>query len=66
MSDLFDFRRPCTPTSLLLFHCLFADYGICGHREHSFDLPSYLELGDLYAICAIDDSCRPERMVSGV
>jgi hypothetical protein len=54
------------PTSLVLFHCLFDSYGIAGHRSYSFDLESYVELPDLYAICAIDEVTRPEKMVGAL
>jgi hypothetical protein len=57
---------PSPQTSLVLFHCRFADYGLCDHRAYSFELQTYLTLPHLYAICAIDDSCRPERMISGL
>ena len=53
-------------TSLVLFHCHFADYGLSDHRMHSFEVSTYLALSDLYAICAIDDGCCPQRMVSGL
>jgi hypothetical protein len=53
-------------TSLVLFHCCFADYGVCDHRVYSFELATYLALPHLYAVCAIDESRRPERMVSGL
>lgn len=54
------------PTTLLLFHCLFDDYGIASQSAHSFDLESYIELPDLYAICAIDELSRPEKMVGAM
>jgi len=54
------------PTSLVLFHCRFADYGLCDHRAYSFDPATYAALPQLYAICAIDDSCRPEKMIAGL
>ncbi|MFM0068933.1 hypothetical protein [Paraburkholderia aspalathi] len=54
------------PTSLVLFHCIFDDYGIASHGSHSFDLESYIELPDLYAVCAIDEFARPEKMVGGM
>jgi len=53
-------------TSLVLFHCRFADYGLCDHRAYSFELPTYLTLPHLYAICAIDENRPPERMISGL
>jgi hypothetical protein len=57
-------HRP--PTTLVLMHCLFADYGLCGHKTYKADLPSYLALPHLYAVCAIDETSRPERMVCGL
>ena len=53
-------------TSLVLFHCRFADYGLYDHRTYTFELSTYLTLPHLYAICAIDDSCRQGRMISGL
>src|SRR5438105_497240 len=54
------------PTSLVLYHCLFDNYGIESHRSYSFDLESYIDLPDLYAICAIDELTRPEKMVGAL
>ena len=53
-------------TSLVLFHCRFADYGLFDHEAHTYEAQSYMALPHLYAICAIDESSRPERMVSGL
>lgn len=54
------------PTTLLLFSSLLDSYGISSHRSHTYDLESYLELPDLYAICVIDELVRPEKMVAGL
>jgi hypothetical protein len=53
-------------TSLVLFHCRFADYGLRDHRVHFYELSTYLALPYLYAICAIDERRRPEQMISGL
>ena len=60
-------QTPVAPaTSLVLFHCRFADYGLRDHAECKFELQTYLALPHLYAVCAIDDTSRPERMLSGL
>jgi hypothetical protein len=53
-------------TSLVLFHCLFGDHGLRSHAEHACELQTYLALPHLIALCAIDERCRPERMVAGL
>jgi hypothetical protein len=57
---------PFHPTSLILFHCMFGEQGLCDHVEHAFGPKAYAELPYLYAVCAIDESSRPDRMVSGL
>jgi hypothetical protein len=52
------------PTSILLFHCLFDNYGVSGHWAHPCNIRSYMALPDLYAICMMDESSRPETMTA--
>jgi hypothetical protein len=51
------------PTSLVLFHCLFDNYGIASHRSYSFAPESYIELPDLYGVGAL---CWPTSMVGSL
>jgi len=57
---------PRHPTSLVLFHCLFSEEGLSDPVTHAIETPAYTSLPLLYAICAIDEGSRPERMVSGM
>jgi hypothetical protein len=54
------------PTTMLLFDCLFDDYGVSDHHRHEYDFECYLELPDLYALCVIDEQAHPEKMVAAM
>jgi len=54
------------PTSMLLFECLFDDYGISEHHSHEFDVNSHLDLAEMYAVCIINDLDKPEKMVAAL
>ena len=64
-SRIFGFAMRQPPTSLVLFHCSFSDDGLSDHQTYSVDLSAFAALPHLYAVCALDDSDHPERMISG-
>jgi uncharacterized protein YciU (UPF0263 family) len=59
-------RQAIKPASVLLFECMFDDYGISEHHNHEVDWHSHLDMPDMYAVCIINNLDKPEKMLAAL